>query len=60
MPNTIRDNPGPAHEKRGNAVWVECSACKTWFPVSAMMQRPGAAPTCCPHCHHEEQLVAGS
>lgn len=46
------DAPGPAWEKRGNAAWLRCPACATWFPVSPAMFAAGAPECCCPGCLH--------
>lgn len=48
---TLGDAAGPAWEKRGGANWVECPACRTWFPVGREMLVSGAPPCCCPACH---------
>lgn len=59
MVRISRDNFGASWEKRGNAIWVECASCKTWFPVAPVMTRLEAPPACCPRCHHEFKLAAG-
>jgi hypothetical protein len=61
-PEILRDSPGAAWEKRGNSLWVGCAGpgCKTWFPVSPVMTRPGAPSACCPVCHSEFKLAAPS
>lgn len=48
----LRDAPGAAWEKRGNAAWLQCERCSTWFPVGPAMLAPQAPPACCPTCHH--------
>jgi hypothetical protein len=58
MAKILRDPPGPYHEKRGNALWVECHACRTWFPASSALQRPDAPPAVCPQCHAQIPLAA--
>ena len=59
MTRISRDAAGAHWEKRGNAIWVECAPCKTWFPVSPALTRADAPPACCPRCHHEFKLAAG-
>lgn len=50
---TITDAGGPPWEKRGNAAWLRCPRCNTWYPVSPRMLAPDAPKCCCPACHHE-------
>ena len=57
-PEIVRDAPGAAWEKRGNTLWVGCTQCPTWFPVSPVLTRPGAPAACCPACHSEFKLAA--
>ncbi len=57
MPRIVRDNPGLPAEKRGNAVWVECEKCRTWFPVSPVLLRPESPQACCPSCHQRFGLA---
>lgn len=49
----IRDEPGAAWEKRGNATWLRCPACAVAFPVGPAMLLAGSPPCRCPRCHHE-------
>ncbi len=42
VPEIVRDAPGAGWEKRGNTLWIGCTRCKTWFPVSPVLTRPGA------------------
>jgi hypothetical protein len=58
MPEIVRDTQGAAWEKRGNTLWVGCTQCATWFPVSPVLTRPGAPAACCPACHSEFKLAA--
>lgn len=60
MARISRETPGAPWEKRGNAIWVECGSCSTWFPVSPVMARLESPPACCPRCHHEFKLAAGA
>ena len=53
MTRQIADAPGPHWEKRGNTVWLGCSGCGTWFPVSPSMLRPDAPSCRCPGCGPE-------
>jgi uncharacterized protein YbaR (Trm112 family) len=54
----IRESAGAHWEKRGNALWVCCPSCDTWFPASPAMLAATAPPSCCPACHHEFNLTA--
>ncbi len=56
-PGLLRDMPGAAWEKRGNTLWLSCTGCQTWFPVSVALTRPGATPACCPQCHTKLPLA---
>lgn len=53
----LEDAAGAVWEKHGNTAWLECPACRSWFPVAPSMLR-SAAPCChCPGCHAEAGLA---
>jgi len=56
MPTLLRDTVGASWEKRGNAIWSQCPACRTWFPVSVVLTRPEAPDACCPACQQRFSL----
>jgi len=39
--------------KPGNAIWVQCAACRGWFHVSEDLLAATQAKLHCPHCHEE-------
>jgi len=54
----VKDNVGASWEKRGNTAWLECPACRNWFPVGPVMLRAEAPAAPCPQCHHEFNTAA--
>jgi hypothetical protein len=55
----VADAGGPPWEKRGNAAWLRCPACGTWYPASPAMLGPAAPPCVCPACHAEFRPADG-
>jgi hypothetical protein len=56
----VQDQAGVGWEKRGNTAWVQCGDCRTWFPVSPEMLKPGAPDCHCPACGKDFTMAAGS
>jgi NAD-dependent SIR2 family protein deacetylase len=56
----VKDLVGAVWEKRGNTSWLECPACRKWFPAGPVMLRADAAAAHCPQCHHEFKPAANA
>jgi predicted Zn finger-like uncharacterized protein len=39
-----------AAEKSGNTSWVQCPACREWFPASSELLHAHGVQLHCPHC----------
>jgi hypothetical protein len=40
----------PEWEKTGSTAWVQCPACRGWFPVAPALMHGGDVALACPHC----------